>query len=151
MQIKIYKVEPDTELNDKLLSFVRNSSWDEVKEHTSQMISENNFDEWESMFVAVDENEIVGHASIMKTDYYPIDDIYPWITTVFVTEKYRRMRICGMMIDYINQYAKELGFNRTYIASEHFGIYEKYGYEYLKDIVNYGGGTDHLFTKDLFE
>lgn len=150
MQIKIYKVEPHTELNDKLLSFVRNSSWDEVKEHTSQMISENRFDEWESMFVAVDENEIVGHASIMKTDYYPIYDIYPWITTVFVTENYRGMRICGMMIDYINQYAKELGFSRTYIASEHFGIYERYGYAYLKDIVNYGGGTDHLFTKDLF-
>lgn len=149
MNIQIYKVEYNSELNDKLLSFVKNSSWEEVKEHTAQMISENCFYEWESMFVAVDGNKIVGHASVMKSDYYPLPDIFPWITTVFVTEEYRGMGICGMMIDYINQYVTELGFSRTYIASEHFGIYEKYGYEYLKDIVNYGGDTDHLFKKDL--
>ena len=28
-------------------------------------------------------------------------------------------------------------------------MYEKYGYRYLKDIVNYGGGTDRLYVKEL--
>ena len=28
-------------------------------------------------------------------------------------------------------------------------LYEKYGYRYVKDIVNYGGGTDRLYAKDL--
>ena len=28
-------------------------------------------------------------------------------------------------------------------------LYEKYGYHYLKDIVNYGGGRDRLYGKDL--
>ncbi|HCK88162.1 MAG TPA: N-acetyltransferase, partial [Erysipelotrichaceae bacterium] len=37
--------------------------------------------------------------------------------------------------------------DRSYIPAGFFGLYEHYGYTYLKDIVNYGGGTDHLFVK----
>ena len=46
-------------------------------------------------------------------------------------------------------HAKEIGFGKTYIPSEHIGLYEKYGYQYLKDIVNYGGGTDRLYVKEI--
>ncbi len=53
------------------------------------------------------------------------------------------------MIAYANRYLKEHGFSRSYIPTEFLGLYEHYGYTYLKDIVNYGGGTDHLFIKDL--
>ena len=28
-------------------------------------------------------------------------------------------------------------------------LYERYGYTYVKDIVNYGGGTDRLYVKEL--
>ena len=50
---------------------------------------------------------------------------------------------------FANVYAKECGFDRTYIPSEHVGLYEKYGYHYLKDIVNYGNGIDRLYVKQL--
>jgi len=53
------------------------------------------------------------------------------------------------LITAINEYARELGFTRTYIPSEHVGLYEQYGYEYLQDIVNYGGGTDRLYVMNL--
>ena len=46
-------------------------------------------------------------------------------------------RISEKLIDFANDYAKENGFDRTYIPSVHIGLYEKYGYRYLKDIVNY--------------
>ena len=149
MPIEIRRVEPGTELSEKLLAFVEDSSWGEVKGHTAAMIRENAFEDWEAMFAALDGDRIVGHASIMKTDYYPLDDLCPWISTVFVTEAYRGRRISGMLIDAVNEYAKGLGFTRTYIPSEFFGLYEKYGYRYLRDIVNYGGGTDHLFARDI--
>lgn len=147
--IIIYKVDSDTDLSRKLVTFIQNSSWADVKDHTIQMIMENTFSDWESMFAAMDGDIIIGHASVMKTDYYPLPDIYPLISTIFVTEKYRGMRISEKLIEYINQYAKKLGFFRTYIPSEYMGLYEKYGYKYLKDITNYGGGTDHLFVREL--
>ena len=142
--VEIRKVEAGSDLAKELLEFVRNFSWEEVKEHMLQVIETWTFTDWEAMFAAVADGRIVGMASIMKRDYYPLPEIGPWVSSIFVTEAYRDRRISGMLISFANKYAKERGFERTFIPSEHIGLYEKYGYRYVKDIVNYGGGTDRL-------
>ena len=120
-----------------------------MKEHTLQVLRNWEFSEWETMFVALVNNQIVGMASIAKTDYYPLPEIYPWVSSIFVAEEYRGHRISEKLIEAANQYAKSLGFKKTYIPSEHVGLYEKYGYHYIKDIVNYGNGIDRLYVKQL--
>ena len=148
-RVEIRKVEAGSDLAKELLEFVRNFSWAEVKEHMLQVIETWPFTDWEAMFAAVADGRIVGMASILKTDYYPLPEIYPWISSVFVSEAYRGNRISQKLIDYANDYARENGFDRTYIPSEYIGLYEKYGYRYLKEIVNYAGGTDCLYVKEL--
>lgn len=147
--LEIRKVDRDTDLADKLIRFVENFSWEDVKEHILWMLRTWVFTDWETVFVAMAGSQIVGMASVMKEDYYPLPEIYPWISCVFVSEEYRGHRISEKLIDFANVYAKEKGFDRTYIPSEHIGLYEKYGYHYLKDIVNYGNGTDRLYVKEL--
>ena len=147
--ITIKKVVKDTETAVALLEFVKNFSWDEVKEHTIHVIKNWEFEEWETPFVAMADGRIVGMVTVMKTDYYPLPEIYPWISTLFVSEEYRGHRISEKLIAFANLYAKDLGFDKTYIPSEHIGLYEKYGYTYVKDIVNYGGDTDRLYAKKL--
>ena len=148
-EIRIMQVEKDTELAKELLSFVENCSWEEVKEHVAQTIREWQFSDWETMFVAICDGKIVGMTSIMKEDYYPLPEIFPWVSCVFVEEPYRGQRISEKLIAKANEYAKALGFTQTYIPTEFCGFYEKYGYSYVKDIVNYGGGTDRLYVKEL--
>ena len=143
----IRKVDKDTDLAQKLLSFVESCSWTEVKEHIAKMICAWEFEDWETMFAAMIDGKIVGMAAVMKTDYYPLPDIYPWVSCIFVSEEYRGRKISGELIAYANRYLEDNGFDRSYIPAEFFGLYEHYGYTYLKDIVNYGGGTDHLFVK----
>ena len=146
--VTISKVNKDTELAKQLLQFVEDCSWHEVKEHIADMLRSWEFTEWECMFAALDDGDIVGMASIMKEEYYPLPDIYPWISCIFVTESARGQRISGQLIEYANIYANELGFKRTYIPTEYTGLYEHYGYRYVRDIVNYGGGTDRLYVKE---
>ena len=147
--VTMYKVDKGTLLADRLLDFVNNWSWEEVKQHTAANIKNWEYTEWETPFVAMSGGEIVGMATLMKSDYYPLPEIYPWVSTVFVSEESRGQKISGKLIDFANEYAKSLGFDKTYIPSEHIGLYEKYGYSYVKEIVNYGGGTDRLYAKDL--
>lgn len=149
--IKIQKVDKGSQLAKSLIEFIKNFSWLEVKEHILKLIINWEFVDWESPFVAIVNNEIIGMATFMKTDYYPIPEIFPWLSTVFVTEEYRGYRISGKLIDYINEYAKSMGFTKTYIPTEYIGLYEKYGYYYVKDIVNYGNGVDRLYVKELLE
>lgn len=146
--LEIKKVEKNTDLADKLICFVENFSWEDVKEHMLEMLRSWVFTDWETPFAAMVNGEIVGMVTIMKTDYYPISEICPWISSLFVSENHRGYRISKQLIDFANEYAKKYGFDRTYIPSEHIGLYEKYGYHYLKDIVNYGNGTDRLYVKE---
>lgn len=147
--LKIKKVDKGTDMADKLIGFVENISWEEIKEHMLEVLRVWEFTDWETPFAAIVNGEIVGMATIMKTDYYPLPDILPWISSVFVAEDYRGYRISEKLIAFANEYAKETGFDKTYIPSEHIGLYEKYGYRYLRDIVNYGNGTDRLYVKEL--
>lgn len=147
--LEIKKVDKNTDLADRLINFVENFSWEEVKEHMLRILREWDFTDWETPFAATVNGQIVGMATVMKTDYYPLPEIYPWISSVFVAEDYRGRRISEKLIDFANEYAKEQGFAKTYIPSEHVGLYEKFGYRYLKDITNYGNGTDRLYVKEL--
>lgn len=147
--LEIKKVDKNTDLADRLINFVENFSWEEVKEHMLRILREWDFTDWETPFAATVNGQIVGMATVMKTDYYPLPEIYPWISSVFVSEDYRGRRISEKLIDFANEYAKEQGFAKTYIPSEHVGLYEKFGYRYLKDITNYGNGTDRLYVKEL--
>ena len=146
---EIQKVNKGTEMAVQLLEFIENFSWEEVKEHTLRVIKNWEFEEWETPFVAMIDGHIVGLVTSMESDYYPLPEIYPWVSSVFVAEGYRGRRISRKLIDFVNEYAKAIGFDRTYIPTGHIGLYEKYGYCYIKDIVNYGGDTDRLYAKDL--
>lgn len=147
--VELKKVDKGTPLADDLLVFVQNFSWLDVKEHTVRVLQNWEFEEWETPFAAIVNGQIAGMATIMKSDYYPLPEIFPWISTLFVSEEHRGSRISEKLIDFANQYAKGIGFTNTYIPTEHVGLFEKYGYRYVKDIVNYGNGTDRLYVKEL--
>ena len=147
--ITVEKVERDTPRAEELLHFIETSSWEEAKDHLADMIRRWEFSGDEAVFAAVAEDRIVGMATFLMTDYYPLPDIYPWVSSIYVDEAYRGRRISGTLIEQANAYAKSRSYEKTYIPSSFFGLYEKYGYRYLRDIVNYGGDTDHLFVKEL--
>lgn len=147
--LSVVKVEKDTPFAQEFLHFVENCSWMEVRDHIAGLIREWKFTDWETMFAAVKDGRIAGMVSVLKTDYYPLPEIFPWVSCVFVEKPYRGQRISEKLIEAANRYAKEQGFTKTYIPTEYTGLYERYGYTYVKDIVNYGGGTDRLYVKNL--
>lgn len=147
--VQIAKVERNTNLAKELLIFIKNCSWVEAKDHIAWVVENWGFADWETMFAATVNGTIVGMCSIMKTDYYPLPELYPWVSSIFVTEEFRGYRISEMLIEYANQYAAENGFDKTYIPTEFEGLYEKYGYQYIKEITNYAGGTDRLLVKEI--
>ena len=149
--LTIRKVDRNTALADELLRFVEACSWAGVKDHIAGMIRDWTFSDWETMFAAIMDGRIVGMASAMKTDYYPLPEIYPWVSCVFVSEDCRGQRISEALIDAANRYLRDLGFGRSYIPTEFTGLYERYGYRYVRDITNYGGDVDRLYVKELYD
>ena len=149
--LQIQKVNPGTPLEEELIDFIGSCSWEETKDHLTDILKEGKLTDWETFFVAKAEGRIVGMASVMKEDYYPLPDLAPWVSSVFVDEGYRGLRLSGRLIDHANSYLKQNGFDRSFIPAprENVGLYERYGYSFVKEITNYAGGTDFLYSKSF--
>ncbi len=82
-------------------------------------------------FLAFENNEIVGCCGVIPNDFISRADLMPWLCALYVEEKSRRRGIAPMLITYAKRYANENGFNKLYIATDHIGLYERYGCKFI--------------------
>ena len=146
--MNISRIEPDSEIWHKLINYSKSCSWVASK-HLADMMENNYFTEWESVFAAISEDKIIGFCTFLKTDYYPENRYSPWISSIFVDEAYRGCRISGKMIETVIVYAKEQGSSKVFIPSDMIGFYEKYGFEKIDELRNYGGEIDNIFVREI--
>ena len=146
--MRIEKVEKDNILWEKVIAYADSCSWVAGK-HLAGMMREDIFKDWESVFAAVQKDEVVGFCTLLETDYYPENRYSPWISSIFVDENYRGNRVSQQMIEKVIDYAREQGFSTVYIPSDMIGFYEKYGFNKIDELVNYGGDIDNIFAKKI--
>ncbi|MBQ6715117.1 MAG: GNAT family N-acetyltransferase [Clostridia bacterium] len=146
---EIKRAERDSELSKKLALYAENCSWIAGK-HLTKLIAEDAFTDWERPFAAIRNGQIIGFATVMKTDYYPENRYSPWISSLFVDESMRGRGIAGKLIEAAEDYLVHLGFNRAYIPSDMPHFYEKFGYKKIDTLVNYAGDTDSIYEKVIY-
>lgn len=120
------------DLWEKLAEYADNCSWRAGKNLAKQMRI-NDFHDWERVFVALVGDCIAGYCTFAKTDCIPNVPYTPYIGYMFVGEPYRGNRLSEKLIDYALGYAKELGFQRVYLVSDHVNLYEKYGFKKIDE------------------
>jgi len=133
---------------DKLIEFVKKSSWRESP-IIAKNWEENNYLDWERIFMAVENNSIVGHCSLNEKDSVPDVEYTPYIQSIFVNEQFRGNRISEKLILHAMSYAKTLGFEKVYIVSDHKNFYEKYGFMKIDEKNDYRGESQGIFVHDL--
>lgn len=148
MNIEIRKIEKDSIYWNALMDYAENCPWTAGK-HLAYIMRENKFQDWESVFAAIEDNKIIGYCTFMKTDYYPENRYSPWISTLFVDESKRGNRVSLKIIETVIEYAKSKQFSKVYIPSDMTGFYEKYGFEKIDELKNYGGDIDNIFMKEI--
>ena len=92
-------------------------------------MKENNFLERERIFVAIENEQIIGFCTFTKEDWIPDYEYSPFVWFMFVDKNYRWKRLSEQMINEVEKYAKTLNFEKLYIVSDHKWLYEKYWFE----------------------
>jgi N-acetylglutamate synthase-like GNAT family acetyltransferase len=133
---------------DKLIEFAKNSSWS-ASPIIAKNWEENNYLEWERIFAAVENDNIIGHCSLNEKDSVPDAEYTPYVQSVFVTEQFRGNRLSEKMISCAISYAKSLGFKKVYIVSDHINLYEKYGFKKIDEKNDYRGVLQSIFVKEI--
>lgn len=71
----------------------------------------------------------------------------PWIGFVYTFPAFRGQRRSGEMIDHACALAKKDGFDRVYVSTNEVGLYEKYGFTFLRHDRDRWGGQTRLYVR----
>lgn len=82
-------------------------------------------------YLLMDGDKIIGCAGLITNDFISRMDLFPWVCAVYIEEAYRGNSYGALLLDAAKKDAKTGGFTHLYLASDHIGYYEKFGFEYL--------------------
>ena len=125
--IAIHSLAAGDALWESLAAYAEHCSWSAGGNLAKQMRA-HGFHDWERVFAATQGTEIAGYCTLSARDCLPDVPYTPYISFVFVGEAHRGHRLSEALIRHALQYARELGFDRVYLVSDHVNLYEKYGF-----------------------
>ena len=109
------------------------------------LTTENPLPRW---YLLTDGSEIIGCAGLITNDFISRMDLWPWLAAVIVEEEYRGNALGSVLIRHAREHAASLGFDRLYLATDHIGYYEKYGFSYIADGYHPWGESSRIYRAD---
>ena len=93
-----------------------------------------------------------GEELISFCTYAPKDDIVPteltpWVGFVYTYPQFRGKRYFGLLLDEALKLAASEGREAVYISTDHVGLYEKYGCEFLRTMTDVHGEDARVYVK----
>ena len=104
---------------------------------------------WGNLYLLIDGEKLVSFATMTGQDSVRDERLTPWIGFVYTAPAYRGHRYAGHLLRHAEVAAASRGFERIYIATDHVGLYEKYGYIYQENRTDYWGSEQQVLYKNL--
>lgn len=101
------------------------------------------------IFVLLDNEKVVSFCTYVHQDEICAPDIYPWIGFVYTFPEYRANHLMGILFNYIFDLAFKENHNQIYVSTNETGLYEKYGFEYLTNMLDITGNDSRIYVKRL--
>ncbi len=104
-----------------------------------------------SLFIMVDGEKLVSFCTLTQRDCIKDDDMFPWVGFVFTSPEYRGKRYSGEIINTACKRAFLQGFDKVYLATDHVGLYEKYGFTYMENRIDIYDEESRIYCRQLME
>lgn len=92
---------------------------------------------------------LVSFCTLARYDDVQPTDLTPWIGWLYTFPSYRGNRYAGKLLEYAEELARLDGAYAVHISTNHKGLYEKYGYEFLKHDRDVEGESTRVYVKHL--
>lgn len=130
---------------------IRECDWGAAK-FLADILAQNKFHEMlgkGTLFVMADGDNIVSFCTLTEKDCIDDESLFPWIGFVFTAPAYRGRRYSGQLIEFACNKAKRQGYSKVYIATDHVGLYEKYGFAYLENRIDIYDEESRIYIKEI--
>ena len=82
-------------------------------------------------YLCLHEEQIVGGLGVIENDFHDRKDLFPNICAVYTDEAFRGKGIAGRLLNRAVDELKQKNITPVYLATDHTGFYEKYGWEFF--------------------
>ncbi|WP_039057275.1 GNAT family N-acetyltransferase [Enterobacter sp. Bisph1] len=96
-------------------------------------------------YVLVDEDQLLGTVGLWRCDLISRQDLFPWLAALYVDERVRGKGLAGQLQRHVIAQAQQMGFQELHLYSACRDFYERFGWEYIGDGLDYPDKTVHLY------
>ena len=101
------------------------------------------------VLMLTDGDELVSFCTLAKYDDVQPTELTPWSGWIYTFPAYRGRHLAGKLLEYAENLARKDGAVALHISTNHDGLYEKYGYEFLKYEKDVEGEYTKFYIKRL--
>ena len=103
--------------------------------------------EGSKLLLLTDKDELISFCTYAKKDDIPNTELTPWMGFVFTFPEFRGHHYMGLMFEEVERLARNDGFSCFYISTDHVGLYEKYGCEFMTTLPEMNGDPARVYVK----
>ena len=101
------------------------------------------------VLLLTDGDELVSYCTYAERDDIQPTELTPWAGFVYTFPARRGHRYAGLLFEEITRLAEEEGAGAVYLSTNHTGLYEKYGFEYLTEMTDVDGEPSRIYVKRI--
>ncbi len=141
--------ESDEVTRGRLLQALRRCDWRAAK-FLLRLLEEGTFAETLGgkgrLFFLLDGETVVSFLTLSTQDCIVAPEMTPWIGFVFTFPEYRGRGNIGILLNHARKIAATDGAPCVYLATDHTGLYEKYGFTYWGNRVDIHGEDSRIYV-----
>lgn len=100
-------------------------------------------------FIALEGEKMVGTVGLWRCDLISRQDLWPWLAALYIDESHRGKGLGEILQRHVVAYARQLGFESLYLYSACKTYYERFGWRYIGDGLDYPDQPVHLYQLTL--
>lgn len=100
-------------------------------------------------FIALEDERLVGTVGLWRCDLITRQDLFPWLAALYVDDAARGKGLAGQLQQHVISCAAQAGYETLHLWSACRNFYERYGWQYMGDALEYPDKTVHLYRYSL--
>lgn len=136
----------------RLLSYLKDCDWGAGKTLYNLLYNEKFYEllgTGGKVFFLMDEENVVSFLTLTNQDCIDDKSLSPWIGFVYTDSSYRGHRYSEKLIKHALETAKKQGYCRVYLGTDHVGLYEKYGFHYIENMIDLYNEKCRIYGIDI--